>query len=94
MSRFVPSGLGWERDQPDPRDYKSDHPAVVALFGELPSNGLPLPAKVDLRKDEDGVYLSRAEDQGRLNASLAFACLALGEKIDRAGPADQHQQGR
>lgn len=83
MSRFIPSGLGWQRDLPDPRDYTSDHPVVSALLGELPNDDLALPSRIDLRKDEDGIYFSPTEDQGRLNASSAFACLALVEYFER-----------
>ena len=35
MSKFIPRGLGWHRDLPDPRDYTPTHDHVVRLLHDL-----------------------------------------------------------
>lgn len=82
-TRFLPLGLGWQRDLPDPRDYTPEHPRVMALLSNLPASIQTLPAFVDLRADDDGIYFSPPGDQGRLNSSTAFSCLALIEYFER-----------
>ena len=83
LSRFIPPGLGWQRDLPDPRDYTPEHAAVAPLLAKMPDFETPLPSMVDLRRDEEGVYFSPPDDQGCLNSSTAFAVLALVEYFDR-----------
>jgi C1A family cysteine protease len=63
-------GLGWQRDLPDARDFSAKHPRVAKLFDH--GNGRHLPTSVDLRE-----YLPPTDDQGSLNASPAFAVLAM-----------------
>lgn len=83
VSRFIPPGLGWQRDLPDPRDYTPEHHEVSSLLSDLALDDSSLPASVDHREDDEGVYLSPPDDQGRLNSSSAFACLALVEYFER-----------
>lgn len=83
FARFIPDGLGWQRDLPDPRDYTASHVAVSSILSRLPTRTGPLPSSVDLRRDDDGVYMLRPDDQGRLNSSPAFACLGMVEYFQR-----------
>lgn len=84
MSTFVPKGFGWLPDLPDGRDYTLRHPTVTALLSRLhPGSDARLPDEVDLRIDGDGVYFTDVDDQGTLNASSAFAALALVEYFER-----------
>ncbi len=83
FSRFVPTGLGWHRDLPDPRDFTLEHPEVSSLVSRLPVSDTTLPPSIDLRQDEEGIYFSPPDDQGSLNASSAFACLALVDYFQR-----------
>lgn len=84
MSKFLPRGMGWIPDLPDPRDYTFHHQAVRPLLDRLhrrPSNNTF--DAVDLRRDDDGEYFMPPEDQGPLNCSAAFAVLSLVEYFER-----------
>jgi hypothetical protein len=84
VSRFIPQGMGWIPDLPDPRDYTFRHEAVVALLERLQrSRRTNLPDEVDLRRDDEGEYFMPPEDQGPLNCSAAFAMLSLVEYFER-----------
>jgi len=86
VSTFIPPGLGWIPDLPDPRDYTCRHEHVRKLLEKLPfPAGDDLPDEVDLRiGDEEGEYFfTDAEDQGPLNSSTAFAVLGLLEYWER-----------
>ena len=84
VSRFIPQGLGWIPDLPDPRDYTYRHPDVRSLLLRLASSRQKeIPAEVDLRQDEEGEYLASADDQGSLNCSTSFAVLGLVEYFER-----------
>jgi C1A family cysteine protease len=75
MPRFIPPGLGWHRDLPDPRDYLPDDPRVRALVGSLkrPKGGHSArPTGVDWRE-----FFPAVEDQLHLASCSAHACLAL-----------------
>jgi C1A family cysteine protease len=75
MEDFVCRGLGWQRDLKDARDYHPDHPAVRKHMQQLergPSRSRRLPTNIDLRE-----YLTCPGDQGKVNASTAFAVLGL-----------------
>lgn len=86
MTRFVPQGMGWLPDLPDPRDYTFRHGRVLPLLARLiRTEGLELPPRVDLRRDEHGEYFTPPEDQGPLNCSCAFAVLSLAEYFERRG---------
>jgi C1A family cysteine protease len=68
-------GMGWHRDLADTRDYRPDHPAVHKLLqaaGRGEARSRRPPSSIDLRE-----FLPPPDDQGSLNASTAFAVLAL-----------------
>jgi C1A family cysteine protease len=78
--RFTPRGMGWQRDLPDFRDFVPQHPSVRALAGAPPprrSRESRLPPDTDLRE-----CFPECEDQGALNASPAFAVVALFEYFE------------
>lgn len=84
LSRFIPYGLGWIPDLPDPRDFTCKHAAVETLFSKLPKvSAARLVRRVDLRCDADGDYFMSVEDQGTLNSSTVFAVLSLVEYFER-----------
>ncbi len=97
VSRFIPPGMGWQRDLPDLRDCTPDpiHEAVWTLLTSpkprsrrAPSQRKPkAPTKrfdrVDLRTAGNGPLFSPVEDQGALNCSPAFACLELVEYFEQ-----------
>lgn len=84
MSRFIPQGMGWIPDLPDPRDYVYRHEAILPLLERLKrSRRKKLPDEVDLRSDDEGEYFTPPEDQGPLNCSAAFAVLSLVEYFER-----------
>ncbi len=86
MSKFIPKGMGWHPDLPDPRDYTHRRRRVKKLLRRLePANGKTLPSAVDLRRDAEGEYFTPPEDQGPLNSSCAFAVLSLVEYFERRG---------
>jgi len=86
MSKCTPSGLGWIPDLPDARDYDYRHPEVLRLLQRLkPACCDQFPDGVDLRSDHDLQYIMPPEDQGPLNASPAFAVLALAKYFERRG---------
>jgi C1A family cysteine protease len=76
--------MGWLPDLSDPRDYTTEHKQVRLLLQRLKRRRRrPLPAVVDLRADEHGVYFLPPEDQGPLNCSSVFAILSLVEYFER-----------
>jgi hypothetical protein len=82
-SSFIPDGMGWQPDLPDPRDYTLDSPSVKPILqrlGFFRKGRTKLPKRVDLR-DEN--LLPPPQDQGPLNASSAFAVLDLIEFLER-----------
>jgi C1A family cysteine protease len=87
VSPYIPSGLGWQPDLPDSRDYTPAHPDVQELLKALRPRPKRrrVPRAVDLRcnGDDQPVYLPAADDQGSLNACCAFACLGLIEYFER-----------
>ena len=86
MSKFIPQGMGWHPDLPDPRDYTYRHRKVKKLLCRLkPAKCKTLPSAVDLRRDAEGEYFTLPEDQGPLNSSCAFAVLSLVEYFERRG---------
>ena len=86
VSRFIPQGMGWHPDLPDPRDYYFRNDFVLPMLGGLVRAGREeLPEQVDLRRDEQGEYFSPPEDQGPLNCSCAFAVISLAEYFERRG---------
>jgi C1A family cysteine protease len=69
------SGLGWQRDLKDGRDYRPDNSAVEELLQNLGPPSGPrrrIRDNVDLRE-----FLSPSRDQGSLHSSCAFAVLGL-----------------
>jgi C1A family cysteine protease len=75
MASFVPSGLGWQRDLPDARDYS---PADVS---ELLASLEPLkerPAQADWRE-----YLPEADDQKDFSTGAAHACMGMLQYFER-----------
>ena len=84
MAKFVPRGLGWQPDIPDGRDYGFGHSDVQRLKLDLPAmSDSDQPDVVDLRGDCDTDYFTDVDDQGKLNASSAFAALAVVEYFER-----------
>lgn len=84
LRKFIPPGMGWLPDLPDPRDYTPAHDVVRALLEELPrSEQNDLPDAVDLRSDDEGVYIFPSEDQGTINCSAACAVCGLVEYFER-----------
>lgn len=92
MPKFIPSGLGWLRDLPDPRDQPADGARARSLMERLKrpkaSRG-GRPAQVDWRE-----FFPPVGDQLDLAACSAHACLGLasyfarrssGEILDGAG---------
>jgi len=77
MGAFTPSGLGWHRDLPDPRDFHFEHDAVVELLRDLPKAGAR-PERVDLRE-----YCGPVADQQDLATSSVCACLGLVQYFER-----------
>jgi C1A family cysteine protease len=75
MSGFMPAGLGWQRDLPDPRDLSPSEPCVRDLLRGLrrprPARG-GAPAALDLRE-----YFPPAGDQQTLQSCCAHACAGL-----------------
>ncbi|QDV84759.1 C1 family peptidase [Planctomycetes bacterium TBK1r] len=84
MSTFVPLGFGWQPDLPDGRDRTYRDCEIMDTLKRLPDpTGAALPDVVDLRRDCGGVYFTDVDDQGPLNASSAFAVLAMVEYFQR-----------
>ncbi|QEG00339.1 Papain family cysteine protease [Stieleria maiorica] len=80
----MPLGFGWQPDLPDGRDHTYRDRSIRESLGRLQgSPDLPLPDQVDLRGDSEGEYFTEVDDQGPLNASTAFAVLALVEYFQR-----------
>ena len=77
MAIFLPQGLGWHRDIPDPRDYTPENDDVVRLLHGLETKS-PLPQRIDWRE-----YFAGIEDQGKLAASPAHACVGLVAYFER-----------
>jgi C1A family cysteine protease len=75
MSRFVPRGLGWERELPDPRDFSPSDEAIRDVLRGLRRSRparVALSAQTDLRE-----YFPPATDQQALLSCSAHACAAL-----------------
>ena len=84
MSKFIPSGMGWRPDLPDPRDYTPWQKRVLPLLRHLKRRrGKSYPKKVDIRRDADGDYFTPPEDQGPLGCSSAWSVLSLIEYFER-----------
>lgn len=82
MAKFVPQGLGWIPDLPDPRDYTRGHNEI--LRDRHPNNSGEIPDEVDLRYGDEGEsFFTGVESQGLLNSSTAFAVLSLIEYFER-----------
>jgi C1A family cysteine protease len=81
MAKFTPSGLGWHRDLPDPRDHVPSHREVQEMLRRIRrARGQrgARPTKVDLR-----AYCPEIEDQLQLNSCTAHACVALLQYFER-----------
>jgi C1A family cysteine protease len=75
MASFSPSGLGWQRDLADARDYLP--PDVTELLAPLK----PLeerPSQADWRE-----YLPAVDDQRELSASAAHVCVGMLQYFER-----------
>jgi C1A family cysteine protease len=84
VSKFIPKGLGWIPDMPDPRDYTYRHKEILPILQQLKPSSGELPDEVDLRYGDEGeVFFTDVEDQGSLNSSTAFAVLSLVEYFER-----------
>ena len=71
MSSFLPLGLGWQPDLPDPRDWTLQLEEVLELLEPL-SPADSLPDRVDWRE-----YCAPVANQGELPTSAAHACVGL-----------------
>jgi C1A family cysteine protease len=81
VCKFVPPGLGWQRDLPDSRDYTPRTEVIQELLGRLPDARSPAASKrpaADLRE-----YFPEVVDQLQLNSSTAHACAGLVEYFER-----------
>ena len=84
MNKFIPQGMGWIPELPDPRDYTHRHKEIFPLLQQLKPYTGPLPDEVDLTYGDEGeVFFTAVEDQGLLNSSTAFAVLSLVEYSER-----------
>ena len=81
-SEFIPNGLGWQPDLPDPRDLTLNDPAVEGLLQRLGNaySHTKLPSSVDLR--EEDLMPPVASHQAAL-ASCASAILDQIEFLER-----------
>ena len=84
-AKFIPNGLGWIPDLPDPRDYTWRHKEILPLLQQLkPISPEVLPDEVDLRSGDEGeLFFTDVEDQLCLNSSCSFAALSLFEYFQR-----------
>ena len=98
-AKFLPKGLGWIPDLPDPRDYACHQQLILlgksnpGLLAELTTRKLSLASRddssvvadaFDLRNGDEGeVFISPAEDQGSLQSSTSFAVLSMIEYFER-----------
>jgi C1A family cysteine protease len=74
-------GMGWVPDLPDYRDYSPDHKQIkpmIKTLGLEKTNGISLPAAVDLRP-----WCSEIEDQGGIGSCTAQAGVGLIEYFER-----------
>ena len=72
VPKFLPQGLDGIPDLPDARDYAYGHDEVLHLLPRLKrSRRKTVPDEVDLRRDDEGEYVTSPEDQGPLNCSAA-----------------------
>jgi len=84
VSKFVPRGMGWIPDLPDPRDFTPEHPQVSPLLRKLNAPETVFPERIDLRCGEEGEhFLTDVEDQGRIDCSSAHAVLSLLQYFER-----------
>jgi len=82
--KFIPQGMGWIPDVPDPRDYTIRHEDVLARLRQFNAMPSELPDKVDLRQGDEGeTFFTDSEGQGPLNSSTAFAVHGLVEFFAR-----------
>ena len=77
MSYYIPPGLGWHRDLPDPRDYTPRHEEVAEMLDALKSRR-PSPERIDWRD-----FFAAVEDQKHLETSVAHACVGLLRYFER-----------
>ena len=82
VSKFIPPGMGWIPDLPDPRDYTGRHTSVRPILTK--STPHELPDAVDLRVGDDGeAFFTDAQHQGAVNSSTAFTVLSMVEYLSR-----------
>lgn len=77
MSLFVPRGMGWSPDVPDPRDVTSRDDEVVRLLRQLRVHDR-LPDRIDWRE-----FCAPVQDQGQLGSSSAHAIVSLIQYFQR-----------
>ena len=77
MPAFVPGGLGWRPDLPDPRDYHSDRAELREALGRLKRRSAA-PKQVDWRE-----YCPAAENQAPVAGGAATAGVALLQYFQR-----------
>jgi C1A family cysteine protease len=78
---FVPPGLGWSPDPPDPRDWHIDDRQIkrpLSALRERPRKGQKRRRKVDLRE-----FLPPVGHQQGVHCSCSFACVSLVEYFQR-----------
>lgn len=71
MPTFLPTGLGWRPDLPDPRDYRPDGAELGKVLGRLKRRSAPA-KRVDWRE-----YCPAAEAPTTVASGSARACVAL-----------------
>ena len=77
MPAFIPSGLGWRPDLPDPRDYQPDRADLEKVLGRLKRQSTAS-KRADWRE-----YCPPADDRTPVEAGVARACVALLQYFER-----------
>lgn len=77
MLEYVPSGMGWHRDLPDPRDFTPWHEETIRLLDALKPAGNH-PEVVDWRE-----FCGQPRDQQSLSSGPVHACMELLRYFER-----------
>jgi C1A family cysteine protease len=92
MDKSAIRGLGWNRSNPDHRDYAWDAAIVSRMLKSLKPASTPElrpPERVDLRE-----FFPEVADQEQLNSSTAVACIGLIQYFERRASGRMSQPSR
>jgi C1A family cysteine protease len=80
MSKFIPSGLGWHPDLPDPRDRTPQDEGIRRLLRKARARRRrgPCPPRTDWRE-----YCAPVAEQQSLQSCTAYACVGLFQYFER-----------